>query len=93
MKTKLLMVFFCTIIHFLLYIFRAICIYSTKTTIMNQNENSNLNEDVLQHSSGVRNQLGGSTQGGNGPYQRTPANYAGGPGPHANSTITLYAQK
>ncbi len=85
--------FFCTIIHFLLYIFRAICIYSTKTTIMNQNENSNLNEDVLQHSSGVRNQLGGSTQGGNGPYQRTPANYAGGPGPHANSTITLYAQK
>jgi hypothetical protein len=201
MKTKLLMVFFCTIIHFLLYIFRAICIYSTKTTIMNQNENSNLNEDVLQHSSGVRNQLsneficlcssgqtkqtttdangaisendrqwlannggalpiwevpaqdkaivgtgtgaaahiagdthkigtkpldnrppgsfnynsgtragndnedvlhhssgvrnqpGGSTQGGIGPYQRTPANYAGGPGPHANSTITLYAQK
>ncbi|UJR38401.1 hypothetical protein I4U23_031070 [Adineta vaga] len=33
-----------------------------------------------------------NTQGGIGPYQRTPANYAGGPDPHANSTITLYAQ-
>ena len=53
----------------------------------------NTNEDVLQHSSGVRNQPGGSTQGGVGPYQRTPANYAGGPGPNPNSTITLYAQK
>jgi len=52
----------------------------------------NANDDVLHHSSGVRNQPGGSTQGGIGPYQRTPANYAGGPGPHANSTITLYAQ-
>lgn len=41
----------------------------------------NASEDILHHSSGV------------GPYQRTPANYAGGPGPNANSTITLYAQK
>jgi hypothetical protein len=60
---------------------------------MSQNQGNNLNEDVLQHSSGVRNQPGGSIQGGIGPYQRTPANYAGGPGPHANSQITLYAQK
>ncbi len=60
---------------------------------MNQNQDSHLSGDVLQHSSGVRNQPGGSTQRGTGPYQRTPANYAGGPGPHANSTITLYAQK
>jgi hypothetical protein len=53
----------------------------------------NADEDVLHHSSGIRNQPGGSTQGGIGPYQRTPANYAGGHGPHPNSTITLYAQK
>jgi hypothetical protein len=53
----------------------------------------NDNGDILHHSSGVRNQPGGSTQGGMGPYQRTPANYAGGPGPNANSIITLYAQK
>ena len=31
--------------------------------------------------------------GGTGPYQRTPANYAGGPGMNPNSTITLHAQK
>jgi hypothetical protein len=54
---------------------------------------ASLSEDVLNHSSGVRNEPGGSTQGGIGPYQRTPANYAGGPGPHVYSTITLYAQK
>jgi hypothetical protein len=59
---------------------------------MNQNQGNNLNEDVLQHSGGVRNQPGGSTQGGIGPYQRTPANYAGGPGSNANAQITLYAQ-
>ncbi|CAF4287732.1 unnamed protein product, partial [Rotaria sordida] len=56
------------------------------------NQGTNTNEDVLQHSSGIRNQPGGSMQGGVGPYQRTPANYAGGPGPHANTTITLHAQ-
>ncbi len=60
---------------------------------MNQDQDNNLSEEVLQHSSDVRNQPGGSTQGGIGPYQRTPANYAGGPGPNANSTITLDAQK
>jgi len=60
---------------------------------MNQNQHSNLNEDVFQHSSGVRNHPGGSTQGGVGPYQQTQANYAGGQGQHANSTVTLYAQK
>jgi hypothetical protein len=86
-------VFFCTIINSVLYIFRVLLTYSTKTIIMNQNQDSHLSGDVLQHSSGVRNQPGGSTQRGTGPYQRTPANYAGGPGPHANSTITLYAQK
>jgi hypothetical protein len=59
----------------------------------NNGSGGNADEEVLHHSSGVRNQPGGSTQGGIGPYQRTPANYAGGPGPHANSTITLYAQK
>ena len=54
----------------------------------------NANEDVLHHSSRIHyNQPGGSIQGGVGPYPRTPANYAGGPGPNANSTITLYAQK
>ncbi|CAF1508399.1 unnamed protein product, partial [Rotaria sordida] len=57
------------------------------------NQGTNTNEDVLQHSSGIRNQPGGSMQGGVGPYQRTPANYAGGPGPHANTTITLHAQR
>ncbi len=73
--------------------FSAHLLHSTKRFIMNQNQGNNSNEELLQHSSGVRNQPGGSTQGGIGPYQRTPANYAGGPGPHANSTITLYAQK
>ncbi|CAF0949359.1 unnamed protein product [Rotaria sordida] len=57
---------------------------------MSQNQGNNT--DVLQHSSGIRNQPGGSMQGGVGPYQRTPANYAGGPGSHANTTITLHAQ-
>ncbi|CAF4369331.1 unnamed protein product, partial [Rotaria sordida] len=56
------------------------------------NQGTNTNEDVLQHSSGIRNQPGGSMQGGVGPYQRTPANYAGGPGPNPNTTITLHAQ-
>lgn len=34
-----------------------------------------------------------SNLGGASPYQRTPANYAGGAGPNANNTITLHAQK
>ncbi|CAF4901181.1 unnamed protein product [Rotaria sp. Silwood1] len=59
---------------------------------MSQNQGNNTNTDVLQHSSGIRNQPGGSTQGGIGPYQRTPANYAGGPGLNPNSTVTLHAQ-
>jgi len=55
---------------------------------MNQNQNN----DVLQHSSGIRNLAGGTWQGGYGPYNRTPANYAGGAGPNKNQNITLYAQ-
>jgi len=63
--------------------------YNPKSSPLAGNDNQN----VLQHSSGVRNQPGGSAQGGVGPYQQTQANYAGGPGQHANSTVTLYAQK
>ncbi|CAF1170646.1 unnamed protein product, partial [Didymodactylos carnosus] len=62
---------------------------------MSQNQNSSGqtgDNDVLHHSSGIRNTYGGGAQGGLGPYQRTPANYAGGPGPHANTQITLHAQ-
>jgi len=62
---------------------------------MPQNLNSNVpqnNNDVFQHSSGIRNLQGGSWQGGFGPYNRTPANYAGGSGPNQNQNITLYAQ-
>jgi len=58
----------------------------------NNNLSSQAAPEVLQHSSGIRNLPGGSWQGGFGPYQRTPANYAGGSGPNANQNITLYAQ-
>ena len=59
---------------------------------MNSNQNQQQQDSVYQHSSGIRNDYGGSWQGGFGPYQRTPANYAGGTGPNFNQNITLYAQ-
>jgi hypothetical protein len=46
-----------------LYTFRASFTYFIKAIIMSQDQGTNLDEDVLQHSSGVRNQPGGSIQG------------------------------